>query len=62
MFDKNASHGRKFWGFQLVERVLPRLSSEQMTLIFTANFMRTFINNLSSDVRFLNKAARHTVS
>jgi hypothetical protein len=24
--------------------------------------MRTFINNLSSDVRFLNKAARHTVS
>ncbi|KAI8879206.1 hypothetical protein K501DRAFT_227075 [Backusella circina FSU 941] len=60
MFDINASHGRKFWGFQLVERVLPRLSSEQMPLIFTVNFMRTFINNLSSDVRFLNKAARHT--
>ncbi|CEI97277.1 hypothetical protein RMCBS344292_11413 [Rhizopus microsporus] len=60
MFDINASHGRKFWGFQLVEKVLHRLSPEQMPLIFTANFMRTFINNLSSDVRFLYNAARHT--
>ena len=62
MFDLNASHGRKYWGFQLVEKVLRRLSPEQMPLIFTANFMRTFINNLSSEDRFLNKAARHTVS
>lgn len=62
MFDKNASHGRKFWGFQLVEKVLRRLSPDQMPLIFTANFMRTFINNLSSEDRFLNRAARHTVS
>ncbi|KAI7903361.1 DNA polymerase phi-domain-containing protein [Cokeromyces recurvatus] len=60
MFDKNASHGRKFWGFQLVEKVLRRLSPDQMPLIFTANFMRTFINNLSSEDRFLNKAAKHT--
>lgn len=62
MFDKNASHGRKYWGFQLVEKVLRRLSSDQMPLIFTANFMRSFINNLSSEDRFLNRAARHTVS
>ncbi|GAA5816212.1 hypothetical protein MFLAVUS_009738 [Mucor flavus] len=60
MFDKNASHGRKFWGFQLVEKVLRRLSPDQMPLIFTANFMRSFINNLSSEDRFLNRAARHT--
>ncbi|KAF7729634.1 DNA-directed DNA polymerase [Apophysomyces ossiformis] len=60
MFETNATHGRKFWGFQLVEKALPRLSPEQMPLIFTENFMRTFINNLSSDVRYLNKAARHT--
>ncbi|KAI8362755.1 DNA polymerase phi-domain-containing protein [Blakeslea trispora] len=60
MFDLNASHGRKYWGFQLVEKVLRRLSPDQMPLIFTANFMRTFINNLSSEDRFLNKAARHT--
>lgn len=62
MFDKNSSHGRKFWGFQLVEKVLRRLSSDQMPLIFTANFMRSFINNLSSEDRFLNRAARQTVS
>ncbi|KAI9023102.1 DNA polymerase phi-domain-containing protein [Phycomyces nitens] len=62
MFDNTASHGRKFWGFQLVEKVLPQLAPEQMPLIFTENFMRTFINNLSSDVRFLNKAAKHTAT
>lgn len=61
LFDKNASHGRKYWGFQLVEKVLRRLSPDQMPLIFTANFMRSFINNLSSEDRFLNRAARHTV-
>ncbi|KAI8990992.1 DNA polymerase phi-domain-containing protein [Mycotypha africana] len=60
MFDRDASHGRKYWGFQLVEKVLRRLSSEQMPLIFTSNFMRTFINNLASEDRFLNRAARHT--
>lgn len=60
LFDKNASHGRKYWGFQLVEKVLRRLSPDQMPLIFTANFMRSFINNLSSEDRFLNRAARHT--
>ncbi|KAL0096977.1 DNA polymerase phi-domain-containing protein [Phycomyces blakesleeanus] len=62
MFANTSSHGRKFWGFQLVEKVLPRLAPEQMPLIFTENFMRTFINNLSSDVRFLNKAAKHTAT
>ncbi|KAG0178693.1 DNA-directed DNA polymerase [Apophysomyces sp. BC1034] len=62
MFEPNANHGRKFWGFQLVEKTLPRLSPEQMPLIFTENFMRTFINNLSSDVRYLNKAAKHTAT
>ncbi|KAI7872535.1 DNA polymerase phi-domain-containing protein [Spinellus fusiger] len=62
MFNNTASYGRKFWGFQLVERVLPRLAPDQMPLIFTENFMRTFINNLSSDVRFLNKAAKHTAT
>ncbi|KAG2210865.1 hypothetical protein INT47_000019 [Mucor saturninus] len=60
MFDKTSSHGRKFWGFQLVEKVLRRLSPDQMPLIFTANFMRSFINNLSSEDRFLNRAARQT--
>lgn len=62
LFDNNSSHGRKYWGFMLVQKVLPRLSSEQVPLIFTENFMRTFINNLSTDSRYLNGAARHTVN
>ncbi|CAO3601222.1 unnamed protein product [Absidia cylindrospora] len=60
MFSQQSSHGRKYWGFQVMNKVLPQLSTDQMPLIFTENFMRTFINNLSSDVRFLNKAARQT--
>ncbi|RUP38412.1 hypothetical protein BC936DRAFT_138400, partial [Jimgerdemannia flammicorona] len=60
LFDNSASHERKYWGFQIVERVLPLLPSDQTPFIFTANFMRCFINNLSSEDRFLNKAARHT--
>ncbi|KAL1914929.1 uncharacterized protein VTP21DRAFT_7845 [Calcarisporiella thermophila] len=62
LFDTNASHERKYWGFQLFEYLLPRLPHDQMPLLFTPNFMRCFINNLSSDDRFLNKAARHTMN
>ncbi|KAI8329969.1 DNA polymerase phi-domain-containing protein [Chlamydoabsidia padenii] len=62
LFHQQASHGRKYWGFQVVNKVLPQLSTDQMPLIFTENFMRTFINNLSSSVRFLNKAARQTAT
>ncbi|CAO3684400.1 unnamed protein product [Rhizopus stolonifer] len=60
LFDINATHGRKFWGFQLVEKVLHRLSAEQVPLIFTPNFMSAFMHHLSSDDRFLYKSARHT--
>ncbi|KAI9313750.1 DNA polymerase phi-domain-containing protein [Dichotomocladium elegans] len=59
LFD-NSSHGRKYWGFLLVQKVLPRLSSEQIPLIFTENFMRVFMNNLSYESRYLNKAAMYT--
>ncbi|KAI9246187.1 DNA polymerase phi-domain-containing protein [Sporodiniella umbellata] len=60
LFDISASHGRKFWGFQLVEKVLRRLSAEQIPLIFTPNFMSAFMHHLSSDDKFLYKSARHT--
>ncbi|CAO3635815.1 unnamed protein product [Cunninghamella echinulata] len=60
LFDNMANHGRKYWGFQVFNKTLPRLSPEQLPLIFTENFMRTLMNNLSSEVRFLNKAAKQT--
>jgi DNA polymerase phi len=62
LFEANASHERKYWGFQLVEKVMNQVPTDQIVFVFTDNFMRTFINNMSSDDRFLSKAARHTVS
>ncbi|KAF9174057.1 DNA-directed DNA polymerase [Mortierella sp. AD011] len=62
LFDSSSSHERKFWGFQIFEKVLPVLDENQIPLVFTANFMRCFVNNLSSEDRFLNKAAKHTMA
>ncbi|ORX57494.1 hypothetical protein DM01DRAFT_1334110 [Hesseltinella vesiculosa] len=60
LFNMQSSHGRRFWGFQVFNKVLPRLSSQQIPMVFTENFMRALMNNLSSDVRLLNKVARQT--
>ncbi|KAF9434258.1 DNA-directed DNA polymerase [Entomortierella beljakovae] len=62
LFDSGSSHERKFWGFQIFEKVLPVLGEDQLPLVFTTNFMRCFVNNLSSEDRFLNKAAKHTMA
>ncbi|KAF9923978.1 DNA-directed DNA polymerase [Linnemannia zychae] len=62
LFDSNSSHERKYWGFQIFEKVLPVLEEDQIPLVFTTNFMRCFVNNLSSEDRFLNKAAKHTMA
>ncbi|ORX88701.1 hypothetical protein K493DRAFT_341123 [Basidiobolus meristosporus CBS 931.73] len=62
LFNANSSHERKYWGFLVFEEALPRLPSSQMPLIFTSNFMRCFINNLTSEDRFLNKSAKHTMN
>ncbi|KAG0239379.1 DNA polymerase phi-domain-containing protein [Mortierella sp. GBAus27b] len=62
LFDSSSSHERKYWGFQIFEKVLPSLDEDQLPLVFTTNFMRSFVNNLSSEDRFLNKAAKHTMS
>jgi hypothetical protein len=62
LFEANSSHERKYWGFQLVEKVMNQVPTDQTVFVFTDNFMRTFINNMSSEDRFLSKAARHTVS
>lgn len=57
LFSNTSSSERKFWGFQVVERVLPILPSDLLPQIFTPNFMRCWINNLSSSDRYLHKAA-----
>ncbi|WWC68679.1 uncharacterized protein I206_102613 [Kwoniella pini CBS 10737] len=57
LFSNTASPQRRYWGFQVFERSLPVLSASSMPLIFTPNFMRCWMNNLSSSDRYLHKAA-----
>ncbi|BEJ00908.1 hypothetical protein CcaverHIS631_0507650 [Cutaneotrichosporon cavernicola] len=57
LFANTSSAERKYWGFQVFERALPLLPSENVPLIFTPNFMRSWMNNLSSADRHLHKAA-----
>jgi DNA polymerase phi len=58
LFSNNASSERKYWGFQVFQQALPLLPASQMPLIFTPNFMRCWINNLSSPDRYLHKVAQ----
>ncbi|TYJ59151.1 hypothetical protein B9479_000140 [Cryptococcus floricola] len=58
LFSNTASPQRRFWGFQVFERAFPILPESQMPLIFTPNFMRCWVNNLSSPDRYLHKAAQ----
>lgn len=57
LFSNSSSPERKYHGFQVFERALPLLDSEQLPLAFTPNFMRTWMNHLSSADRHLYKAA-----
>lgn len=57
LFSNTSSSERKFWGFQVFERVLPLLPSDLLPRIFTPNFMRCWMNNLSVADRYLHKAA-----
>ncbi|GMK55691.1 hypothetical protein CspeluHIS016_0207470 [Cutaneotrichosporon spelunceum] len=57
LFANTSSAERKYWGFQVFERALPLLPAESVPLIFTPNFMRSWMNNLSSSDRHLHKAA-----
>lgn len=57
LFANQSSPERKYWGFQVFERALPLLPASSLPLVFTPNFMRTWMNNLSSSDRHLHKAA-----
>jgi len=48
---------RKYLGFQLFEKVLPRLKASQIPFVFTKNFLRCFINHLSNPSNYLHKSA-----
>ncbi|KAH7340489.1 DNA polymerase phi-domain-containing protein [Rhizoctonia solani] len=62
LFAATSSPERKSWGFQVFERALAVLPSEEYQYLFTPNFMRTWINHLSSPDRHLHKSAKKAAS
>ncbi|CAE6520437.1 unnamed protein product, partial [Rhizoctonia solani] len=62
LFAAISSPERKSWGFQVFERALGVMPPEEYQYLFTPNFMRTWINHLSSPDRHLHKAAKKAAS
>ncbi|KAI0933631.1 hypothetical protein AcW1_005407 [Taiwanofungus camphoratus] len=58
LFSSTTSPERKYWGFQIFQKALPRVNQGDMPMLFTKNFMRSWINHLSNSDRYLHKAAR----
>ncbi|KAJ3812332.1 DNA polymerase phi-domain-containing protein [Lentinula aff. lateritia] len=62
LFSSTASPERKYWGFQVFQKALHLVAEDNMPMLFTKNFMRTWINHLSKQDRYLHKAAKQTVA
>ncbi|KZT11636.1 uncharacterized protein LAESUDRAFT_720895 [Laetiporus sulphureus 93-53] len=62
LFAPTASPQRKYWGFQVFQKALPRISANEMPMLFTKNFMRSWINHLSNSDRYLHKIARQVAT
>jgi DNA polymerase phi len=61
LFTSTSSSERKYWGFQIFRMALARVAASDMPMLFTKNFMRSWINHLSSHDRYLHKAAKQVV-
>jgi DNA polymerase phi len=62
LFSGSASNERKYWGFVVFQRVLPRVKAADLPMLFTKNFMRTWINHLSHFDRYLHSFAKQIAS
>ncbi|KAF9533445.1 DNA polymerase phi-domain-containing protein [Crepidotus variabilis] len=62
LFSSTSSANRKYWGFQAFQKALKRVDMETMPMLFTKNFMRTWINHLSKKDRYLHKVAIQTAT
>ncbi|KAJ3735465.1 DNA polymerase phi-domain-containing protein [Lentinula guzmanii] len=62
LFSSTASPERKYWGFQVFQKALPLVAKDNIPMLFTKNFMRTWINHLSKQDRYLHKAAKQTAA
>ena len=61
LFSSTSSPQRKYWGFQVFQKALTRVTEVNMPMLFTKNFMRSLINHLSNRDRYLHKVAHQTV-
>ncbi|KIK06531.1 hypothetical protein K443DRAFT_89113 [Laccaria amethystina LaAM-08-1] len=61
LFSSTSSPQRKYWGFQVFQKALKRVNEDSMPMLFTKNFMRSWINHLSKQDRYLHKIALQTV-
>ncbi|KAL1735154.1 DNA polymerase phi-domain-containing protein, partial [Schizophyllum commune] len=62
LFSATASPHRKYWGFQVFQKALPRVDANTMPMLFTRNLMRSWINHLSHKDRYLHKIALQVAS
>lgn len=61
LFSSTSSPERKYWGFQIFQKALPRVAASDIPMLFTKNFMRSWINHLSNHDRYLHKVAKQVV-
>ncbi|KAJ7694223.1 DNA polymerase phi-domain-containing protein [Mycena rosella] len=62
LFSATSSQERKYSGFQVFQKALPRVTEDNMPMLFTKNFMRSWINHLSHPDRYLHKVARQVAT
>lgn len=62
-FSSSASNERKYWGFEVHSLFLQVLTnSDDVKALFSPNFMRSLVNQLSQKDRYLHKIAQKTVA
>lgn len=60
LFAASSSEERKYWGFLLFQRIIPKAPVKVLSNVFTKNLMRCLINQLASPDRYLHRAAERS--
>ena len=62
LFAAASSEERKYWGFQLFQRMITNAPMHLIPYIFSENFMRCLTNQLASPERYLHRTAERAKS
>ena len=60
LFATSSSEERKYWGFLLFQRTIPKAPVRLLSNMFTRNLVRCLINQLASSDRYLHRAAERS--